>query len=212
MVNCLIAGASGLVGQYLLEELLQDSRVGTVTAALRKPLDRENPKLRMEIVDFERVGEKDFAPSEIAFCTLGTTIKKAGSQEAFFRVDHDYTLNFARAALRSGVSTFVLCSAMGAHPRSLIFYNRVKGQTEEAVSALGFSRVIIVRPSLLLGARNEYRPAERIGQEFGRFTRPWMVGPLAKFKPVFGAEVARTMKNAGLDGRSSGVILNDAIG
>lgn len=101
---------------------------------------------------------------------------------------------------------------MGADADSRIFYNRVKVKTERDLAALHFHRFVIVRPSLLLGERRENRPAERFAQAISRALRPLMQGPLAKLKPVAGVEVARTMKNAGLDDRSSGVIFNDAIG
>lgn len=212
MVNCLIAGATGLVGEALLKELLAEENVGAVTAVLRRPLDIQNVKLRMEIVNFDGLAGVTLPAADIAFCALGTTIKMAGSPEAFSRVDHDYTINFARAALNAGVKTFVLCSAMGADADSQIFYNRVKGKTEQDLAALHFHRLVIVRPSLLLGRRQENRPAERFAQEIGRILRPLMKGPLAKVRPVEATHVALTMKNAGLDDRSSGVIFNDAIG
>lgn len=211
-MKCLVAGATGLVGENLLKELLVDPKVGAVTAVLRKPLDIADPKLRMRVVSFDGLSAAELPAADVAFCALGTTIKKAGSQEAFSRVDHDYTLSFARAALNAGVKTFVLCSAMGADADSRIFYNRVKGKTERDLAALHFHRFVIVRPSLLLGERRENRPAERFAQAIGQALRPLMQGPLAKLKPVTGVEVARTMKNAGLDDRSSGVIFNDAIG
>ncbi len=127
------------------------------------------PKVTGQVIEFERLDrwEPPFGV-DTAFCALGTTIRRAGSQAAFRRVDHDYPIAFAKRAKRLGVSTFLLVSAVGARADSRVFYNRVKGEVEDAIRAIGFERVIIARPSVLVGDRAEVRPAELIGIWLGR--------------------------------------------
>jgi uncharacterized protein YbjT (DUF2867 family) len=153
----LLAGATGLVGRELLAGLLADDTVAAVHSVGRRELPLSHPKLTQHRVDFSkalpalpRVGE--------AFVALGTTIKVAGSQEAFRAVDHDAVIAVAKAAKAAGAARLGLVSAMGADKGSAIFYNRVKGETEEALAALGFDTLVIARPSFLAGDR------EKLGQ------------------------------------------------
>jgi uncharacterized protein YbjT (DUF2867 family) len=128
-----------------------------------------------------------------AFCCIGTTIKKAGSQDAFRRVDYDYVLAFARAAQRAGARQFLLVTALGADPASRIFYSRVKGEIEQAVRQLPFQGIQIFRPSFLMGKRAEARLAERLGIPVARALAPLLVGPLRRYRPIHAADVARAM-------------------
>src|SRR5688572_11971644 len=155
-MNAWIAGATGLVGRALLDALLAEPRVEQVAALARRPLPRTHPKLESVTVDFERL-EQELAGrrATCAFCCLGTTIKKAGSQDAFRRVDHDYVLAFARAALAAGAEKLLVVTALGADAKSGIFYNRVKGEVEAHLRELGFRELHLLRPSLLLGPREE---------------------------------------------------------
>jgi uncharacterized protein YbjT (DUF2867 family) len=160
-MKLLLAGATGLVGRRVLDLALDDPRVEAVVAPTRAPLS-EHPKLRAERVDFEALPED--APwwrVDAVICALGTTMRKAGSREAFRRVDHDYPLAVARLARRHGARAFVLNSAMGADPASRFFYNRVKGETERDLAGVGFASLTLVRPGLIGGQREEFRPAER---------------------------------------------------
>jgi uncharacterized protein YbjT (DUF2867 family) len=173
----LVAGATGLVGRALVEVLQRDPRVAALTLLQRRAAAADTtPRTRRLAVDFEAL---DAAPAagfaaEAAFCALGTTIRVAGSQAAFRRVDHDYAVGFARRAREAGVTRFGLVSALGADPRSRVFYNRVKGETEAALRALGFDLLAIARPSLLLGARDEFRLGERLMTPLGRWLpRRW---------------------------------------
>lgn len=161
-LRVLIAGATGLVGRHCLERLRSDPRVERVVS-LQRRAGEAGPKLDIECIDFERIDALEPAAfvADVALCALGSTIRQAGSQAAFRRVDHDYTLGFARLAQRSGVTAFGLVSALGADPASRVFYNHVKGEAEAAVATLGFASLVIARPSLLLGARAEVRTAER---------------------------------------------------
>lgn len=158
-----IAGASGLVGSRVLQLLLTRDSVTRVIAVSRRPLGIVSPKLREVIVaDFAEL-DRHAAElgGEVYFCCLGTTIKAAGSQAAFRRVDHDAVVAFGRIARQHAARAFLLVSATGASRRSLIFYNRVKGETEAALEALGLPRLVIFQPGLLIGDREEPRPGER---------------------------------------------------
>ncbi len=148
----------------------------------RKLLDVTSPKLVQRAVDFASLDLQGLAAPEVAFCALGTTIGKAGSQQAFRAVDHDAVLAFAMAAMAAGARCFVLVSSVGADPRSSIFYNRVKGETEAGLRALGFASLAIAQPSLLLGERAESRPTERalvVASRFlGGVLRPFAWRPI----------------------------------
>ncbi len=161
-MRLLLVGATGLVGSHVLEQALADSRIEQLVAPTRRPLP-QRPKLEAHVVDFDRLPED--APwwkADAVVCTLGTTIKTAGSRQAFRRVDHDYPLAVARLARRHGAESYVLNSAMGADASSVVFYNRVKGELEQALAGVGFSSLTYVRPGLIGGERRESRPGERL--------------------------------------------------
>lgn len=160
--TALIAGATGLVGSHLLDALLDDPAFERVVAVGRRASERAHPKLSNAVVDFARLDAAALPEATDAFCALGTTIKKAGSREAFRAVDFDAVVAFAKAAQARGARRFYVVTALGADPRSLVFYNRVKGEVEEALRALGFDSLVIARPSLLLGERGEKRLGERL--------------------------------------------------
>jgi len=186
-----IAGASGLVGSHLLGLLLEDAEFGSVVSLGRKRLELENPKLVQRVVDFSSPEVQGLPAPEVALCALGTTIGKAGSQQAFRAVDHDAVLAFAKAAQGAGARCFVLVSSLGADPRSSVFYNRVKGETEADLRALGFASLAIAQPSLLLGERVESRPTERALVVASRF-----LGPVLKpfgARPIEAQVVARAL-------------------
>lgn len=187
------------MGHELLRLLLADPRVDSVTAVARGPLAFADSKLKTLIADFERLDDIDIPRAKVAFCCLGTTIAKAGNQEAFFTVDHDFVMHFAAACRTAGVESFGFVSALGADANSSVFYNRVKGRTENDLKKAGFQRLVIVRPSLLLGERRENRPAERAAQLLSRYFIPIMIGPLSQWRPVSGARVAMKLKSAVLD-------------
>ncbi|HEX2092001.1 MAG TPA: oxidoreductase [Longimicrobiaceae bacterium] len=199
--SALLLGATGLVGGHCLELLLEDVAYREVTVVGRRTLSREHPKLRQVVVDFNRLAESaDRFGAQDVFCCLGTTLRTAGSQEAFRRVDLEYPRAAAEIAVRRGAERFLLVSAMGADPGSRIFYNRVKGEVEAAVRALPFHEVVILRPSLLLGERAERRPGEMLAQRvFGPFS-DLLVGPLRKYRPVHGRTVARAMVRLAKEG------------
>jgi uncharacterized protein YbjT (DUF2867 family) len=189
----LIAGASGLVGRQLLRLLLDDPGWAQVHALVRRPLGIAHPHLVEHVQDFDDLDRARLPAADAAFCCLGTTIKVAGSQPAFRKVDHDYVLAFARLAQRVGARHLAVVSAMGANARSPVFYNRVKGETEQDLRALGLPSLTLVRPSLLAGARAEQRPGERLA-----LTALGPIGRLipARYRPVADVAVARAMIDA----------------
>jgi uncharacterized protein YbjT (DUF2867 family) len=162
MKTALLLGATGLVGSHLLEQLLHDPRYGAVVALVRRPLDRQHPKLRQEIIDFDQPDPTKIAGDDL-FCALGTTLRKAGSKEAQYRIDCTYPYEIGRIARANGVRQYLLVSSVGADAHSSNFYLKTKGDLEEKIRALGFDAFVSARPSFLLGARNEFRLGERIG-------------------------------------------------
>lgn len=194
----LVAGGSGLVGSRLIDELLAEEDWEHVVALGRRPLGRRSAKLMERVVDFSKLDEEGSIWADAAFCCLGTTLKKAGSQDEFRRVDQGYILAFARLAKRSGVKRFILVSTAGANAKSPVFYSRVKGEIEEQVEALGFEGLDILRPSLLLGERGESRPLEKLAMKVLPWVSSLMVGPLAPYQPVKAETVARAMLGAAL--------------
>jgi uncharacterized protein YbjT (DUF2867 family) len=192
----LIAGASGLVGRELLAGLLADDTVVAVHSLGRRDVELSHPKLTQHRIDYSkalpalpRVGE--------AFIALGTTIKVAGSQAAFRAVDHDAVIAVARAAKAAGATRLGVVSAMGADKASTIFYNRVKGETEEALAALGFETLVIARPSFLVGDREALgqpvRGGEKLAQRMSRLLAPLIPD---NFKSIDAKLVARALMAA----------------
>jgi uncharacterized protein YbjT (DUF2867 family) len=164
MTSILLVGATGLVGRNVLAQALRDPRIGRVVAPTRRPLPAR-PGLENPVVDFDELPEE--APwwaVDGVICTLGTTIRTAGSQAAFRKVDHYYPLAVARHARRHGAQSFALNSAMGADPTSRFFYSRVKGDVETSLAGCGFPSLTLVRPGLIGGERDEIRPAEFLAQ------------------------------------------------
>lgn len=199
-----LAGASGLVGGFLLQRLLEDPATASVCAPTRAPLP-PHPKLLNPRVE----GGWALPPVDEAYCALGTTLKKAGSPEAFRAVDLDLVAAFAKAARAAGARRFGLVSAVGADPRSRLLYSRVKGEAERAVSS-GFECVVIARPSILLGPRAEHRPAERLGISLALALRPLIP---KRWRAVRADAVAASLLAAARGGVPGTLVLeNEALG
>lgn len=188
----LVAGATGLVGGLALRALLADPGVGRVHALSRRPIAIEDPKLDVHLVDFGRLPALP-AVDEV-YLALGTTIKVAGSQAAFRAVDLDANLAVARAAFASGARRLGLVSAVGADSRSSNFYSRVKGELEDALRSMGWTTLVIARPSLLLDSREGLQQPPRLGERLaipvGRLLGPLLPGP---WRPVHARAVARAL-------------------
>jgi uncharacterized protein YbjT (DUF2867 family) len=199
MKTALVIGATGLVGDYLLRQLLLDPRFERIKVFTRRPTGYHNPaKLEEHIVDFDKPAEwQELLQGEVLFSALGTTRKQAGSQEAQYRVDHTYQLQTAEYAARNGTDTYVLVSAAGADKDSALFYNRLKGELERDVQALAFARIRILQPGVLAGPRAEARPLERLG--IGAAALLGTVPLLRKYRPIHARTVARAMINASFD-------------
>jgi uncharacterized protein YbjT (DUF2867 family) len=189
MKTALIAGATGLIGKQLLQLLLQDSYYEKVKAITRKPLDVKHPKLDNLVLDFEKLTGADLKADDV-FCCLGTTIRIAKTKEAFRKVDYSYPLELAHATKNLGGKQYLLVSALGADKNSSIFYNKVKGEIEEAIGHLDFHSTHIFRPSLLLGDRTEQRAGEGAATTFFK-----LFGFLitVKYKAIDSAKIARAM-------------------
>ena len=211
--NALIAGATGLVGSSLLKKLLADDQYSTIVIITRKSMDVKHPKLIQKQIDFDKIEsiKLDFQVDDV-FCTLGTTIKTAGSQDAFYKVDFTYVVNLGKWCASNGVQRFMLVSAMGSNLKSGIFYNRVKGEMETAVSELNIPQIQIFRPSLLMGDRTEKRGGEKIAQVVMGSLGFLFAGPLLKYKGIHADVVAKAMiKSAKADAKGFAVFESDEM-
>ncbi|SPP64497.1 NAD(P)H-binding protein [Nitrospira lenta] len=188
----LLAGATGLVGGLILQSLLADQTVSQVHALSRRPLNIRHPKLQVHIVDFSCVPA--LPQADEVYLALGTTIKIAGSQAAFRAVDLTANLAVAQAAVAAGARRIGLVSAVAADARSVTFYNRVKGELEDALKALDFTALVIARPSLLLGDRDGLQQPLRIGEKIAtpiaRLLSPIIPGI---YRPVLARAVAQAL-------------------
>ncbi len=192
--SALLAGATGLVGGFVLDQLLQDPTYDSVIVLTRKSLGNNHPKLKEVIVNFDKLEKySNEIKTDAVFCCLGTTIKTAGSQEAFKKVDYEYPLRLAEIAKQNGTKTYLLISALGSSKSSIIFYNRVKGEVEDAIGKLNFDAFHILQPSLIIGERKENRMGEGIAQKLSPVYDALMFGPLTKYKSIKAEQIAKAM-------------------
>lgn len=199
--TAIVLGATGLVGGACLDRLLDEGAYRRVVAPVRRPLGRTHAQLEAPVIDFDDIeAHAAHLRGDDLYACLGTTMRKAGSREAFYRVDHTYTVEAARVARREGVKRLLLVSALGADRGSLFYYNRVKGEIEEAVRELGFPELHVFRPSVLVGERSESRPGERAAVAVMRGLGFVLRGPLRRYRPVAAGDVARAMVQSALAG------------
>ncbi|MCF8278372.1 MAG: NAD(P)H-binding protein [Flavobacteriales bacterium] len=184
-----IAGSTGFIGSILLTLLEKDQDFTEVQVLSRRALELPD-KFNVLVGN---LSEQKLDTIDSAFCALGTTIATAGSQEAFYKVDHDLVIDFAKNAKAAGAKTFVLVSSVGANPKTSNFYLKVKGETEKDLEALEFDSLIILRPSMLMGERKEFRLGELIGKGVMTLFNPLMFGSLSKYKGIQGKTVAKAM-------------------
>lgn len=200
----LVAGATGLVGGHLLQAFLQRSEFGEVIAVTRRTTAVTHPHLTEILADFEQLEAsltEGLAGRQVdcAYCCLGTTRAKAGSPAAFRRVDLDHVAAFAGSAKRAGTAVFALNSSVGADPESGNLYLRTKGEAEAACRAVGFESLLIFRPGLLRGQREEFRLAERLGVLAAPLTDRLMLGPLARYRSTSARDLAAVMYAASIN-------------
>ena len=206
--TALLLGATGLVGGHCLDLLLAHPGYDRVRTLARRPVGRRHPKLDARQIDFDRLdAAADLFEANDVFCALGTTIATAGSHEAFRRVDHDYVVEAARLASEAGADQFLMVSALGADPSSRVFYNRLKGETEVAVKHLPFRALWIVRPSLLLGDREEFRLGEKLTDWASRPLAFMLVGRLRRYRPVAARDVAAAMIALAVEEEGTGGVI-----
>lgn len=192
--TAILIGSTGLTGYHLLRKLISSDAYNKVICFVRQSSKLSHPKLTQHIVDFDKPESyQDLIEGNDMFCCLGTTIKKAGSQEAFEKVDLHYPLQFAKMGAMKGVKHFSIMSSIGANPQSNNFYLRTKGKCEEGLRILPFQSVSIFRPSILIGNRKEFRLGEIIGKYAMRGLSVFMVGKLRKYRPIKSKDVACAM-------------------
>lgn len=195
-MKLIMLGATGLVGRHLLEMALNDTRVEHILAPVRHPIV-SHPKLSAPVIDFEHLPhDRDFWKADAVICALGTTMKKAGSRDAFRFADYTLPLAAARLARASDTPVWVLNSAVGASDRSRFAYNRIKAELEQDLSTLGFSSLTLVRPSVISGNRTEFRAGERAMIVGLRLISPFIS---RRWHPVAAENIARAMLDAALE-------------
>ena len=194
MRTAIVAGASGLVGEHVLRRLLAGGHYDHVVAFVRGPINLTHRKLEQRTIDYDRIGRMSAFPrADDVFCCLGTTIKRAGTPEAFRKVDVEYVTRLAEVSVRASATQFLLVSSVGADSHSSNFYLHCKGEAEDVVRTLPFKGVQIFRPSFLLGHRREKRSGEALGINVARAFSFAMVGPARRYRPIRADHVARAM-------------------
>ncbi len=208
--SAIVVGATGLVGSHLIELLCESDEYVSVTAIARRNVDYKHPKLVVKIVDFDHLAESHLEFAHEVFCCLGTTIKKAGSKDEFEKVDVEYPLRVAALAKNRRIPHFIVISAMGANEKSFAYYNRVKGKLEKELTELDFDQLSIIRPSLLVGNRKEFRLGEKTGEAVLKMVNPMMIGGMKKFRSIEASQVALAMKVIALHGKQEKVVIYES--
>ena len=213
LYSALLVGATGLVGTYCLQALLADPHYSSIVVLSRRSLPVEHPKLKTILLDFKNLAKhSEQIRADHVFCCLGTTIKVAGSQANFRQVDFNYPYDIARRTVQDGAKQFLLVSSVGASSRSKIFYNRVKGELEDALIPLPFQGVLIFRPSLILGKRPKNRPGEGLGKILMGIFKPFLVSVLRKYRPIQARVIGESMvEMAKIDLKGSHIFESDQI-
>jgi uncharacterized protein YbjT (DUF2867 family) len=212
-MKVLVSGASGLVGSYVLNELLNDNRVTLVYSLVRNKSVISHPKLIEAEVVFQSLQQfSSESIFDIAFCCLGTTLKKAGSKSKQFQIDHDYVVNFAQLANEKGVKSIGIVSSIGSKTPSSNFYLDTKGQMETHVIDVGIEKTIFIRPSFLFGKRKEFRFWERVGVGMMKVIGFLFIGSARKYRGVEAEAVARTLIRETVNAKNGVTIVeSDAI-
>jgi uncharacterized protein YbjT (DUF2867 family) len=202
MKTAIIIGATGLVGSTLAEQILENPNYSKVVLLVRKPLEISHPKLVQEIINFDKPDATKIMGDDL-FCAMGTTLKKAGSKEAQYKIDCTYPYEIGKIAKQNGIKQYILVSSIGADFSSSNFYLKTKGDLEQKIQALGFDNFVPLRPSFILGDRQEFRLGEKIGIVLAKILSPLMIGGLRKYRGVEASKIAQKMQqcaNQGLTG------------
>ncbi|MFP2995443.1 NAD(P)H-binding protein [Spongiivirga sp. MCCC 1A20706] len=210
--TAIILGATGLTGSFLLKQLLIDDRYNIVKVFSRRTLDNDHPKIKEYIVDLFRLEEikEEFTADEV-FCCIGTTAKKTPDKILYKKIDFGIPVTAAGLAAKNQVSTFIVMSSMGANANSSVFYNRIKGEMENAIIATGIKNTFIVRPSLIGGYRNESRPGEYFGKMVFKFLSPLMVGFAKKYRIIHPKTIATAMIHLANNKYKKHIVLSDSL-
>ncbi|MEJ7559667.1 MAG: oxidoreductase [Pedobacter sp.] len=192
--KAIVAGASGLIGSELLKILLEDAEYSEVVALVRTPIGHTHTKLNQIAIDFDKLNDyAHLLNGNVIFCCLGSTRKKTPDLSQYRKIDHDYPVKLAELAVANGIDQFHLVSSIGANKDSSNFYTKMKGETEEDVSAAKVHGLVIYRPSLLTGERKEQRFAEGLMQGLSKIINPLMIGGLKKYRSIAARTVAMAM-------------------
>jgi len=211
-LTAVVIGATGFIGELLVEQLLQDEAFGTVRLLLRRNIDKQHPKLQQAIVNFDDVNDvaEKMGTGDCVFCAVGTTQAKVkGDKDAYRKVDYDIPMNTARIAKQAGFQQYLLVSAIGTNPNGSNFYVRLKGEVERDITAVGIPSLHIFKPSMLLGQRKEFRLGEWIGKGLMQAISFVFVGSLKKWKGIHGNDVAKAMVQVAKHRNERGVFYYD---
>jgi uncharacterized protein YbjT (DUF2867 family) len=198
--TAVVLGATGLVGSHVVEKLLKDASYAKIILLLRRASGINHSKIEEYVVDFDNPESwEHFVKGDVLFSAFGTTIKKAGSQANQYRIDYTYQYEVAKAAKKNGITRYVLVSSAGANAHAKMFYSRMKGELDEDVKKLNFATTVLLKPSVLVGVRNEKRKGESLAIVFGKLLT--CLPGLRAYKPIHANIVAKAMLNgAALEG------------
>lgn len=195
-----ISGASGLVGNEILIQLLNNPEIEKILVLSRSPLTFQHPKMQVALISFEELNQIEVAEKiDAGFCALGTTLKKAGSKERQQQIDRDFVIAFAAFCKRSGAAKMGIVSSIGADVHSSNFYLRTKGEMEQGVSKIGIPHTVFTRPSFLVGPRKEFRLGEKLITPLSFIINPLLFGKARKYRSIRASEVARNLIEATLN-------------
>jgi len=192
-MKVLIVGSTGLVGGGLLNLMLKDDEIESIEIWVRKSISTEHPKLITKIVDFNRIEDLGDIDVDAVCISLGTTIKKAGTKEAFRKVDFGYVTSISKKAKKDGINQLIVVSSLGANPDSGNFYLRTKGEMEAEILNLDIENIAVLRPALLVGDRKENRLGERAAEHLFKIINPLLRGKLKKYRSIKSIDVAQAM-------------------
>jgi len=209
MKKAIVIGGTGMVGLQLVKQLIEDEKYDEIISLVRRSSGINNPKLQEKIINFDEPESwSDLVTGDVLFSTLGTTIAQAKTKDAQFKVDYTYQFIVAETAAKNGVETYVLISSAGANSKSSVFYSNMKGKLEDAVQALSFKQITIIRPGQLAGNRAEKRKSEKIALSIMYFINK--LGLLKRYKPIQAYQVAQAMINAA-ENKNSGIYSLDKV-